>query len=177
MGLDFVAVDFETANSDPTSACAIGLAVVRSGCLTESTSYLIRPFSPKFTFSYLHGITWDDVRDAPTFCELWESVRVRLSSDILVAHNAVFDKSVLLACLRYYDIQYQMNTFVCSMQLAKKAFGFRRLKLDHVCKQLKINLRHHDAGSDAQAAAQIVIRAAPRLKADAASQLLRFCQT
>lgn len=42
MGLDFVAVDFEIADYDPSSACAIGLAFVHDGRLTESMSYLRR---------------------------------------------------------------------------------------------------------------------------------------
>ena len=135
MGLDFVAVDFETANHDPSSACAIGLAFVSDGRLTESTSYLIRPPSREFVFTYLHRLTWDDVRDAPSFGDLWDNLRGRLSSEILVAHNAIFDKSVFSECLRHYGIPYRMNPFLCSMQLCKKAFGFRRLKLDRVCKQ------------------------------------------
>lgn len=177
MGLDFVAVDFETANSDLTSACAMGIAVVRNGCLTESTSYLIRPPSSEFVFTYLHGLTWEDVCEAPSFCDLWDDLRERLSLEILVAHNAIFDKSVFSECLRHYGIQHPVNPFLCSMQLAKRAFGFRRLKLDYVCKHLKIALRHHDAESDAQAAANIIIKAAPRLGTDNASRLLEFCRT
>lgn len=88
MGLDFVAVDFETANHDPSSACAIGLAFVRDSQLTGSTSYLIRPPSRRFVFTCVHRLTWKDVRDAPSFSELWDDLRDRLSSEILVAHNA-----------------------------------------------------------------------------------------
>jgi DNA polymerase-3 subunit epsilon len=177
MGLDFVAVDFEIANHDPSSACALGLAFVRDGHLTASTSYLIRPPSREFVFTYLHRLTWDDVCDAPSFCDLWNNLRERLSSEILVAHNSIFDQLVLSECLRHYGLQYRINPFLCSMQLSKKAFGFRRLKLDRVCRQLKITLRHHDAESDAQAAANIVIKAAPRLGANSANRLLEFCRT
>jgi DNA polymerase III subunit epsilon len=155
MGLDFAAVDFEIANRDPSSACALGVAFVRDGHVTESTSYLIRPPSREFVFTYLHRLTWDDVRDAPSFCDLWDNLRDQLSSEILVAHNAIFDKFVFSECLRHYSIQYRMNPFLCSMQLSKKAFGFRRLKLDRVCRQLKIAVRHHNAESDAQAAANM----------------------
>ena len=177
MGLDFVAVDFETANHDPSSACAIGLAFVWDGHLTESTSYLIRPPSRRFVFTRVHRLTWDDVRDAPTFSDLWEDLRDRLSSEILVAHNAAFDKAVLSECLRHYGIRYRLNPFLCSMQLSKEAFGFSRLKLDYVCRQLKIALQHHDAESDAKAAANIVIKAAPRLGAASTRRLLEFCRS
>jgi DNA polymerase-3 subunit epsilon len=111
MGLDFVAVDFEIANRNPSSACAIGLAFVHDGHLTASTSYLIRPPSREFVFTYLHRLTWYDVRDAPSFYDLWDNLRERLGSETLVAHNAIFDQLVLSECLRHYGIQYQMNPF------------------------------------------------------------------
>jgi DNA polymerase-3 subunit epsilon len=177
MGLDFVALDFETANRHPSSACAIGLAFVRDGHLTESISYLIRPPSRRFVFTRLHHLTWDAVRDAPTFYDLWYDLRDRLRSEILVAHNATFDKAVLSECLLHYGIRYRLNPFLCSMQLSKVAFGFSHLKLDYVCKQLKIDLQHHDAESDAKAAANIVIKAAPRLGAASTRRLLELCRS
>jgi DNA polymerase-3 subunit epsilon len=175
MGLDFVGVDFEIANHNPSSACAIGLAFVRDGHLISSTSYLIRPPSRRFVFTRLHHLTWEDVCDAPTFSDLWEDLRDQLRSEILVAHNAAFDKTVLSECLRHYAIRYRLNSFLCSMRLSKEAFGFSRLKLDYVCNHLKIALQHHDAESDAKAAANIVMQAAPRLGAVSTTQLLEFC--
>jgi DNA polymerase-3 subunit epsilon len=174
MGLDFVAVDFETANPNPSSACAIGVAFVRDGYLIASTSYLIRPPSRRFVFTRVHRLTWEDVCDAPTFSDLWNDLRDHLGSEILVAHNAAFDKGVLSECLRHYGIRYRLNPFLCSMQLSKEAFGFSRLKLDYVCKELKIDLQHHDAESDAKAAASIVIKAAPRLGATSTTRLFEF---
>jgi DNA polymerase-3 subunit epsilon len=174
MGLNFVGVDFEIANNNPSSACAIGLAFVRDGQLTTSTSYLLRPPSRRFVFTRVHRITWKDVRDAPTFFELWADLRDRLRSEILVAHNALFDKMVLCECLRHYKIPYRLNPFLCSMELAKEAFGFSHLKLDYVCRQLEIALQHHNAESDARAAANIVIKAAQRLGIASTSQLFEF---
>lgn len=177
MGLDFTGVDFEIANRDPSSACAIGLAFVRDGQITASTAHLIRPPSRKFVFTRVHHLTWNDVRDAPTFAELWVDLGDRLRSEILVAHYADFDKTVLYECLRHYGIRYRPNPFLCSMLLSKEVFGFSRLKLDYVCRQLNITLQHHNAESDAKAAATIVIRAAAQLGAGSANQLLEFCRT
>ena len=39
MGLDFVAIDFETANASRASACAVGLAVVEDGVVTAQDSW------------------------------------------------------------------------------------------------------------------------------------------
>jgi DNA polymerase-3 subunit epsilon len=174
MGLDFVGVDFEIANPNPSSACAIGLAFVRDGHLTASTSYLIRPPSRRFVFTRVHSLSWKDVCEAPTFSDLWLDLQNRLRSEVLVAHNATFDKAVLSECLRHYGIRYRLNPFLCSMQLAKEAFGFSYLKLDYVCRQLEIALQHHNAESDARAAANIVIKAADRLGAATTNELVKF---
>ena len=158
---------------------------IDAGCKIESAEAMTaprareqcRPPSRRFVFTYVHGLTWDDVCDAPSFSDLWGDLRDQIRSEILVAHNAPFDKAVLSECLRHYGIRYRLNPFLCSMQLSKEAFGFKHLKLDYVCSQLKIALRHHDAESDAKAAASIVIKAAPRLGAGSTRGLLEFCRS
>ena len=70
---DFTAIDFETANRYPTSACSIGIVVVQDGEITEEFSHLIKPepyyFNKKFI--EIHGITPVMVKDAPSFYDLW----------------------------------------------------------------------------------------------------------
>ena len=175
MGLDFVAVDFETANHDRWSACAVGLAFVREGRLTSSARYLIRPPSRQFKLSWIHDLTWADVRNAPDFEELWHQLRLELKSEILVAHNATFDKQVLTECLRHYHIRYKLNPFVCSRFLAKEAFGWKRANLEYICKRLNIGLQHHEPQSDAKAAARIAIEAARKLGVRSAQKLVQVC--
>ena len=41
--VDFVAIDFETATSDPNSACAVGLAFVVGLRVVATTHHLIQP--------------------------------------------------------------------------------------------------------------------------------------
>ena len=70
----FVAIDFETANHHPDSACAVGLAAGQDGRIVRAQSFLIRPPSPEFVFTEVHGLRWEDVRGARTFGELWLSL-------------------------------------------------------------------------------------------------------
>ena len=65
--MKFLAIDFETADYGTDSACAVGLVRVESGKIVASESHLIRPPRPNLYFSYLHGITWEDVQDQPIF--------------------------------------------------------------------------------------------------------------
>ena len=43
--MDFLALDFETANSQWDSPCELGIAVVRGGVVREVRNWLIKPRS------------------------------------------------------------------------------------------------------------------------------------
>ena len=72
--LNFTAIDFETANANPNSACALGIAVVQAGQIVERISWLIRPPTSEFSFTHIHGITWRQVADASDFNQLWPQI-------------------------------------------------------------------------------------------------------
>ena len=40
---DFTAIDFETANHQPDSACQLGVVVVRNGQVVDQFTWMIRP--------------------------------------------------------------------------------------------------------------------------------------
>lgn len=154
----FVAVDFETADRYRDSACAIGLVRVEQGQVAAKVHHLIRPPRRLFEFTHIHGISWQQVANQPDFAELWPAIAAMLAgADFLVAHNASFDRSVLNACCRAYDIAPPPTEFVCTVKLARQAWNIRPTKLPNVCDYLGIPLNHHDALSDAEACAQIAI--------------------
>ena len=156
----FVAIDFETATTRRDSACAVGLAACCGGRIVLSRIYLIRPPAARFTFTGLHGLDWDDVRDAPTFAELWPTLRAWIDDAAFVAaHNAAFDRSVLRACCARYRLRAPRTRFVCTVDIARAQWDIRPTKLPDVCRRLRIPLRHHDAGADAVACARIVLAA------------------
>ena len=157
---NFVAIDFETANHSRTSACAVGLVHVQDGDIIAEQTLLIRPPQRQFVFTYIHGLTWDDVKDEPTFVECWDDINGFISrADFLVAHNAPFDRGVLQHCCENYDIPVPSLPFVCTVQLARKQWDIYPTKLPDVCDYLDISLNHHDAASDSLACAKIVIAA------------------
>ena len=156
----FVAIDFETATSRRDSACAVGLAAGCDGRIVASRTYLIRPPTPAFSFTGIHGMRWEDVCDAPTFEDLWPALRAWIEdAEFLAAHNAPFDRSVLLACCARYRLRAPRTPFTCTVQLAREQWGIYPTKLPDVCRRLRIPLRHHDAGSDVEACACIVLAA------------------
>ena len=156
----FTAIDFETADYGRDSACAIGAVVVTNSRVTERFYELIRPPRPDFVFTYIHGITWDDVADHPTFADVWPDLeRLIRKSDFLVAHYAPFDRSVLTACCEAADIPVPEKRFACTVRVARRTWDLPSARLPVVCKHLGIRLRHHDALSDAEACARIAIKA------------------
>ncbi len=89
--LTFAAIDFETANRDPDSACAVAVVRVVGTGIVKRVRYLIRPPGRHFVFSYIHNITCADVADSLSFHELWPSMSKELEGlDFLAAHNASF---------------------------------------------------------------------------------------
>ena len=156
----FTAIDFETANSSPASACAVGLVRVERGAVVARVHRLIRPPTRTFAFTYLHGIGWRDVAKAETFAVVWREVRHLCEGvDFLAAHNASFDARVLRACCAEARLAPPRGRFECTVGLARRAFGIYPTRLDVVAARLGIPLRHHDALSDAEACAEIVRRA------------------
>ena len=71
---DFVAIDFETANNERTSVCAVGIVVVRDGEIVDSYYSLIHPEPNYYVFTYIHGITQSDTESAPLFPEVWKQI-------------------------------------------------------------------------------------------------------
>lgn len=158
--MNFVAIDFETANHDRNSACSVGLVRVKNGKITDKVVHLIRPPTSEFFFTYIHGISWDDVANAPEFGKLWPKIEPMFKGiEFLAAHNASFDKGVLEACCKKHRIPMPKIEFQCSMLIARRTWALRPTKLSDVCRHLKIKLNHHEALSDAHACAQIVLAA------------------
>jgi DNA polymerase-3 subunit epsilon len=156
----FVAIDFETADRGSDSACAIGMTRVEGSEIVARKVMLLRPPRQYFTFTYIHGITWSDVKDSPTFAEAWpELSRFIEGARYLAAHNAMFDRRVLEMCCIRAGLAVPETPFLCTVQVSRKTWRLRSNKLNDVCSHLGVALKHHDAGSDADACAQIVIAA------------------
>lgn len=156
----FVAIDFETAGYERDSACSIGLVRVEKGAIVDRQQRLIRPprdlsAAGAFKFTEIHGLTWDHVKDAQPFSEVWSALEPMVAGvDFLAAHYAQFDSGVLSECGAVVALP-----FLCTVRLAREAWGIFPTKLPIVCARLGIELQHHNALSDAEACARIVIAA------------------
>ncbi len=156
----FVALDFETADQGRDSACSIALVRVEGRQIVRREHHLIRPPRRTFLFTSIHGISWSQVADAPSFAELWPQLAACLDgAQFIAAHNASFDAGVLRACCEQAGLRPPAQPFVCTVQVARQAWNLRPTKLPDVCRHLGLPLQHHDALSDAEACAGIVLAA------------------
>jgi DNA polymerase III subunit epsilon len=158
--MNLIAIDFETADNGADSACAIGMVRITDGQVVAQETYLIRPPRRDFIYTYIHGITWDEVAREKTFAQLWPTLKNFIgNADYLVAHNAAFDRGVINACCDAAGQTPPEAPWLCTVKLARRAWNVRPTKLPDVCRYLVIPLNHHDAGSDALACANIVVAA------------------
>lgn len=113
----FTAIDFETSAVRSDSACAVGLALVRNGSVTERFSTLIRPPNRRIRYTKIHGLTWDTLKASPPFPEAAyaEIMGFACRSEFFVAHNAAFDWNILRGCCKQYGLEAPNVPWHCTM--------------------------------------------------------------
>ena len=170
MGLSFVAVDFETANSFRGSPCAVGLVRVEDGVVVGRETFLMRPPVGYDDFdgfnTEIHGITKAMVKGEPRFRDRLADILAFSGGLPLVAHNAAFDLGVLRDACSASGVPAPDVRYACSLVLSRQTYDLISSSLPYVADHLGIELAHHDAGSDAGAAAAITVDIAGRRGCD-----------
>lgn len=175
--MDCTAIDFETANGSRSSPCSIGVVVIRGGHVVNTFYRLIKPegdFDP-FNIS-IHGITPQDVADKPEFPGIWDDLRPLLEENLVIAHNASFDMSVLRRTLELYKLPYPEFPYTCSRIIAQKAWpSLLSFALPVVTQHLGYEFDHHNALADAQASAHVAHEACKAMSVDTLPSLAEKC--
>ena len=176
MGINFTAIDFETATEKSNSACSVAVVEVRDGEIARSYSTLIRP--PRLAFSpfniQIHGITPEMVEHERGFSGIWPELRPFLEGNIVFAHNAPFDMGVLKSSLLANHIEPPKFLQCCTVQISRKAWPeLPNHKLDTMGAFLHVDFRHHDAKEDARVCAEIPLAAAKQLGVDSVEALAK----
>ena len=161
--MNFVAIDFETANNFKGSACALGLVRVENGDIVERKEWLIKPtpFEMGFYQNQVHKIELKDLVDKPTFKEIWYELKPLLENQIVIAHNASFDFGVLNSVCAHYNLQTAQFTPMCSIALSRMAWqGEMGYGLSYLVasKLENYTFNHHNALEDAEACAHLVLK-------------------
>lgn len=174
--LNFVAIDFETANKYANSACSLAVVTVENGQITKRGYSLIKPPFMQFDEECIaiHEILPKDVMDKPTFDKLWPAIyENHLKGKLVIAHNAKFDIGVLRATLDHYNIEWPELDYTCTVKISKRVWpDLQNHKLNTLAVYLGYEFKHHYALDDAEICAQVAIAAAKKRGVQSMDQLL-----
>ena len=166
MVLDFVAIDFETANFARASACSVGVVRVEGGELRDSSGWFIDPPGGAFfTNTFLHRITEADVFGAPSWVDTLGRLADFARGLPLVAYSG-FDRGVYNAANAITSTSDRGFDWRNAHTLARR----RLVAPDHALSDYRLPtvadylgvpaFAHHNAVADAEACASIVLRLA-----------------
>lgn len=114
--MNFCVLDLETTGFSPVEDKVIEMALVRirAGKITESYTTLINPQKPiPAAISSITGITDADVLGKPIFEDIVPEISAFIGDDIIIAHNAPFDKS-------FMDLRWDLsNEWIDSVAFAR----------------------------------------------------------
>jgi DNA polymerase III subunit epsilon len=160
--VDFVVIDVETANSDLSSICQVGIASFRDGVLNDSWESLVNPedeFDP--VCISIHGIDADKVRSSPKWDAIYPKVSPLLHGNIVACHTA-FDRVALLRACERSNLAHCECRWLDSAMVVRRAwpiFSRSGYGLTNVAAKFGIKYKPHDALEDARCAGEILLRA------------------
>ena len=160
---DFAAIDFETANYEPSSVCSVGVVIVRERQIVDRIYHLIRPEPEWYAYhnTQTHGLTATDTVNAKVFPDVWEKITPKIEGLPLVAHNSPFDERCLRAVFRVYQMDYPDYMFHCTCRGSRLILGkaLPNHQLQTVAAHFGFDLtHHHHALADAEACAVIAMK-------------------
>jgi DNA polymerase III subunit epsilon len=160
--MDFVAIDVETANQDPSSICQVGIATFSQERFVQMWSSLVNPEDSFSTFNIqIHGIRPSDVAHAPTWLDVQSEVRQRLEPYLLASHTYFDRRAINGANARYRLSPLAITGWIDTCQIARAAWPhLPNHKLPSLARTFGIVYGAHDAAEDARCAGEILLLAA-----------------
>jgi DNA polymerase III subunit epsilon len=106
--------------------------------------------------TWIHGLTTEDLADAPLFTEIADDLARRLDGRVLVAHNAVFDWSMIAREYARARRTPPVRQRLCTIALAKQlSLPLPNHKLESLAAHYGVSQRHaHHALDDARVLAE-----------------------
>jgi DNA polymerase-3 subunit epsilon len=149
----FAVIDVETTGLHPglgDAICEVAILRVCDGQVTDEYQTLVDPGRPISAEAYaVNRISSELLRGAPPFARVAGDILARLEGTAIVAHNAHFDLSFLVAALEEEQLPVPDNPVVDTLALARLRFGFPKNNLHAIARDLGIFApRRHRAQGD-----------------------------
>jgi DNA polymerase III epsilon subunit family exonuclease len=155
----FVVFDVETTSRDVNQGAMveIGAVKVNHAKIEDRWSTLVNPGLP-IIGRQLHGITDDEVKDAPSPAEAAQAFLEWAGNAVLVGHNIGFDIGFLESALGSGH-RIESGRYLDTLVLAREAYPDADLKLADLARFFELEVEpNHRALPDAEATAQLLIR-------------------
>lgn len=154
--INFCAIDFELLNKGFTSACKVGMVQVKNGAIAQKYYTLLRPVTHEVGHvqSDMNGITYEDVKDAPSWAEIYPIFDRFAESGCIAYHNKGVEPHVLDELARHFGIAQKKYKEIDTMCI----YG-GQTSLVKACEAEGVTIEHHhDPLADATAVAEIILK-------------------
>jgi DNA polymerase-3 subunit epsilon len=164
----WVVVDVETSGFRPSHARVLSVAALAldaDGNVEHSVVSLLNPgVDPGPT--HVHGITAEMLEDQPTFADIADALAELMHGRTLVAHNAPFDYSFLVAEAEQAGVALPIDSVMCTVELARRLdLGVENLRLETLARHWNVpQTRAHDAFDDALVLSRVLAPALERAR-------------
>jgi DNA polymerase-3 subunit epsilon len=167
-------VDLEMTGLDVTRDRIVEICIERvvGGQRVALFSTLVDPGERVGGASHVHGIDAAEIAGAPRFEAVAGEVLAALRGAILVAHAAAWDVGFLDAECRRLGLALEVDHWLDTLVLARRAFAFPSYSLDALCREFAIERgRAHRAESDVAALRAVFARCVEALVPGSARDL------
>ena len=160
--VNYAVVDVEGNGQQPPDLVELAVVPIIGGKVGEPASWLVKPERPiKYFATRIHGITTQDVADAPNFEMIADEVRKALDVPALIAHNAHVDIGVLQHELPGWQPPEVFDTLKLAKRLLPDQSGYKLgmlVKALDLAEGLPDGLAPHRATYDALVTARLFVR-------------------
>jgi DNA polymerase III epsilon subunit family exonuclease len=153
--IEFSFLDVETTGLNPLAGdkiCEVAILKTRGLNFADSYETLVNPgIEIPTSATAIHGITGENVKDAPYFLDIAEQVQRFLKNSVIVAHNAKFDLKFLDAELNFTSDLTVNNIILDTLGIARRFYSFPSNNLGKIAKSLGIPISgYHRAMADVE---------------------------
>ncbi len=162
----YAVVDVEGNGQQPPDLVELAVVPIVGGMIGRPACWLVKPARPiRSMATRIHGLTNQDVADAPAFADIEGEVRHVLDADVLVAHNAHVDTNVLRRHLSGWQCPEVFDTLRLARQLVPRQESYKLSSLVTtfaLTEGLPAGLTPHRATYDALVTARLFVHLATR---------------
>ncbi|MQA94951.1 MAG: 3'-5' exonuclease [Streptosporangiales bacterium] len=157
----YAAVDVEGNGQQPPDLVEVAVVPIDNGHIGEPRAWLLRPARPVTPIARrIHGLSTEQLADAPTIAEVADEIRTATAGRTIVAHAAHVDVTALKRHLPGWHAARVEDTLRLARQTLPQRPSYSldaliaELGLDH---HIPLDLRRHRAAYDALITARLFI--------------------